>query len=492
MGGFPIQAAEQVCAGEGIAAEQVLSILYRLIDKSIVAHSKTNSPVSRFRMLEVVRQYGLEKLNQSGEERTIRQRHFQWCLSFARQAGQGASSAERSIWITQVENELPNLRQAFQWSLSGYLAPEMAHRLAAPLDQFWQLRGYIREGLEWYEAALTTSIGVPYTVLSETLYHASYMALHLWVLDKALQYAEKALAIWQEMGDAEGTAQLLSMLGLVYIYKNDFPMARRVTTESLALYETIGPRFGGAVALWVNGEIAFVEGNYRRAEDFYTRSLEISNRIGYALGSNRRIVRLAQVAVMLGNTELALSLLAEGIRACRSTGDRWIVAMVLVAAASLTHAQGNAVQAARYLGIARELVDNFGTHLWLVDRKLYENYQRILQNQLGKDVFSKAQEQSQRSITDPEQALDIVVDGLKSASDARPSGKAKKMANGGLTSREFEIASLIAQGRNNTEIARDLFVGVRTVETHITHILTKLNFSSRTQIAVWATNRKLN
>ncbi|RPJ37123.1 MAG: hypothetical protein EHM21_18405, partial [Chloroflexi bacterium] len=117
-GGFPLAAAEAVGAGDGIEPAEILGLLSRLVDKSLVSHQTDDTPaaVSRYRMLEVVRQYGLERLKAAGEELAIRRRHFDWCVELVQQAS--FTNRERGVWIARIEQELPNLRQAFAWSLA--------------------------------------------------------------------------------------------------------------------------------------------------------------------------------------------------------------------------------------------------------------------------------------------------------------------------------------------------------------------------------------
>ena len=487
-GGFSLRAVEQISAADGLPAEQALALLYRLVDKSFVVRAQGSAPASRYRMLRVVRQYAAEKLTQAGEEQSARERHFRWCLEFAQQAQGGVISADRAAWIARVESELPNLRQALTWSLSGQTEPALAHQLVTALAQFWQLRGYIREGMDWIEAALACP-GVPQPVLAETYNSAAFIAQHLWLQDRALQYAESALEIWRALGDSAKTGMALCYLGLIYLGKQNFSRARRLFRESLEVLQPVGPQFAEAMALMQFGDMAFIEGDYEQAERYYIESLAVSDQVGNLLGSTRRRVRLAQAAVAKGDLARAQPLLAQSIPHGRS--DRWSAAMTVVTAASLAWAQGRLEYAARCLGMAEAYIENFHTQLWPVDRLIIENHQRLLTGALGDKAFAAAVEQGRQQAGNLDGALDVLMQGLQGGPDpVRPRSPAEKQAAGGLTLRELEVAALIARGKNNAEIAAALHVVVRTVEAHVTHILTKLNFTSRTQIAVWSANRE--
>lgn len=165
--------------------------------------------------------------------------------------------------------------------------------------------------------------------------------------------------------------------------------------------------------------------------------------------------------------------------------------MIMVTAAHLVAVQGKSLHAAICLGTAQVLIESFHTHLWPIDRQIYESYHNLLKDKLGEDTFSSAVDEGRKRGADLEQSLAFVLENLGSEQAARRPRKTSKPASGILTSREKEIVALISQGMNNSEIAQALYLGVRTVEAHITHIFNKLNFSSRTQVALWAVNKEM-
>lgn len=478
LGGFTLAAAEQVCIGDEVTVAEVPSLLYRLVDTSFI--TRVDAVSGSYRLLEVIRQYGLEKLDHAGETQTYRDHHFHWALDFAKHAAGGVISAERSTWTTEVEAQLPNLRQALRWGLSASLEARLVHELVSALTQFWQLRGYFREAAGWINAVLARAGDVPPHILSYTYLHAFFIFQHLWDLDRARQYGETAITLFEQIGSGEGAAMMQALLATNYISRRDFERARALTEDSLTFYQASPPRFGAAISWMCLGDIAFLEGDYPLAQQHYTQSLAICEQIGNDLGSARRNLRLAQVATALGETERAQAILTALIETRRSTGDRWLMAMMLISAAFLAWRQGSYTHAARCLGISRAFEDSFGTHHWTVDRAIAGTHERLLLDQLGDKTYRAAFAEGCSIGADHQRALDYILNGLRTTPPA-PASRTEAL----LTPRETEVAELIAQGKNNAEIARALFVGMRTVETHITHILTKLNFTSRTQIAVW-------
>jgi non-specific serine/threonine protein kinase len=323
------------------------------------------------------------------------------------------------------------------------------------------------------------------------------MAHHLWDIERAQRYCEKALDLHRTTGDQHGYAFNLSYLGLVYLHKHEFAQARRVIAESLAIYDATGPDFGVANGLFHLADMAFIEGDYAQAEAHMLKSLEISEQFGNFMGSARRKIRLAQIALARGDVQRAQERLVQGIRGNLCSGDRWSGAMIMVTAADLAWAQGRKTYAARCLGKVQACIEMFGTHLWPVDRLIFDQRLRLLQDRLGQEAFGAACQEGHQQAKTMSRMDEALTDILENIQDGPPqaagplSRKAAKEAAGGLSAREREVAGLIAQGLNNAQIAAKLFLGIRTVETHVTHILTKLSYTSRTQIAVWAAGKDL-
>ena len=408
-GGWNYEAAEAVGADDddGLPRAEVFERLASLVNKSLVT-ADTNRSEPRYSMLEVVRQYGLELLAQSGKADAVRERHYQWCLAYARTADAQVMSAERRVWISRLENELPNMCQALQFSLSAGQPSEKVHQLASTLAQFWQLRGYLREGMGWIEAALARSDGVSLPVLTRTYIQASFISLHLWRLDRAQQLLETALDRSRAYGSSGDTATALCFLGLVFLLKRDFTRARSLTRECLEISRTGEPDFITSVALLHLGDMAFLEGDVPQANTYYAESLAVSRQVGNEMAAARRLVRLSQSAALLGDLQRAQDLLTESLQANRGAADRWLTAMQVVTAASLSCERGVYQQAARLLGTAQVLMETFGTHhLWAVDHQILEDRRRLLFEKLGSKAFNAAVRDGHRLAADLERGLDL-------------------------------------------------------------------------------------
>ena len=211
MGGFDLDAAEAVGGGGDVERYQVLDQLTLLVDKSLVV-AETSSGPTRYRFLETVRQYALEKLGESGEADAVRTRHRDYYTSMAA-ALDRPNRADHERRLDQAELEIDNLRAAFAWSRESAEIRE-ALLLATSLQPLWLARGQIREGLAWLESALAeTDAAAPTAERTRAL--ADKAMLYAWVGAGDLEQAEEALTIAREIGDSALLARALTANGCI-------------------------------------------------------------------------------------------------------------------------------------------------------------------------------------------------------------------------------------------------------------------------------------
>jgi len=149
VGGWTLEAAEAVCAGDSVEPRDVLDLVMHLLDKSLVFMEGSDGE-ARYRFLETIRQYSRDRLMEAGEADRVRDRHRDWCLHLAEQAEPKLTGSAQATWLERLEMENHNLRAALEWTkVSG--APEMGLRLATALWRLWNVRGYYRGGREWLE-----------------------------------------------------------------------------------------------------------------------------------------------------------------------------------------------------------------------------------------------------------------------------------------------------------------------------------------------------
>jgi predicted ATPase/DNA-binding CsgD family transcriptional regulator len=260
--GFDLRAAEAVGAGVGLERHQVLDELALLVDKSLVATEESQS-ATRYRLLETVRQYALEKLGESGEADEVRTRHRDHYMAVAGQLNRPEAGTDPRPIIRRLEVDIDNLRAAFGWSLEVADA-ESAVRLASALQPLWLSRCRMREGLAWFNAALDGQppgvAPVPPEVRAGALADAAVLANWMAAPPQVAQ-AEEAVALARQLGDPALLGRALLGAGCAAGYHAEdgrpyFPEAitlARQAGDTWTLAQILGRQ---AFAAYVSGDPA--------------------------------------------------------------------------------------------------------------------------------------------------------------------------------------------------------------------------------------------
>lgn len=243
-GGSTLEAAEAVCAGEGIRYEEVFEILSHLVEKSLVVVDRPGDGETRYHLLETIRQYAREKLEESGEGDEVRNRHLDYFVQWARQVELHLTRAETLDWLDRFEAEHDNIRAALAWSQVAEDGAVAGLGLVAIAAIFWKLHGYHSEGRMWLQAALSQETAQGQILArGQALFQASVLAFYQNDYSMTRSMAEESLAIGRELGTTEGSwvaADALEMLAEVCTETGDYPTATRYYEESLALSRNSG------------------------------------------------------------------------------------------------------------------------------------------------------------------------------------------------------------------------------------------------------------
>jgi predicted ATPase/class 3 adenylate cyclase len=252
-GGWDLEAAEEVAAGGEIRAEDLLDLLERLVEKSLVV-ADTQAGAARYRMLETIREYSRERLTEVGEETEFRRRHFAWALGLADRSEAGLSGPEQARFLERLEEEHDNCRAALGWA-EAHGSPADMQRLGAALWRFWFVHGYLHEGRDWLRRALAGG-PTPPEVRAAALNGAGNLAWVLRDLDAARAYHEEALALRREVGNPLEIGGSLNNLGLIARHTGDLLGARHYFQEALEVYQAAHHRARLAITLNNLGGIA--------------------------------------------------------------------------------------------------------------------------------------------------------------------------------------------------------------------------------------------
>ena len=337
-GGWTLEAAEAICAGEGIEAGEVFELLAQLVDKSLVLAEERSGEV-RYRLLETIRQYGAEKLRQAGEEVVQRERHRDWYLRLAEQAEPKLKGPEQAAWLNRLAIEHDNLRAALEWgrlealagsepapSLSigqalersagtehgGAEAGQAGLRLVGALWWFWRLRGYLSEGRKWLAEALARA---PERTVAraKALHGAGWLAFVQGDFPAARHLLEESLAVAREVGYRQDIASCLSNLGFLALAQGDQAAAHALYQEGVVVAREVGDGWGLGWALLRAGNAALDEDDNAAARALLEESLAVRRELGDQQGSALSLLFLGLTAFRQGDHAAARALYQESL-----------------------------------------------------------------------------------------------------------------------------------------------------------------------------------
>jgi DNA-binding CsgD family transcriptional regulator/tetratricopeptide (TPR) repeat protein len=485
-GGWTPDAAEAVCAAPPLRPADVPDLVSQLVEKSLaIAEDQGAEP--RYRMLETVRAYARERLAESGDTDAVFTRHRDWYLALAERADPELRGPGQGAWLERLETELDNLRAALAWSRDRNDKPGALLRLAAALERYWFVRGRYTEGRRWLDEALDQDRDAEFATVLKALDAAGHFARQQGDYVRATALAERGLALARERNDKEGTAMFLGAVGVVAALRGDFRRAEEICERSLALWRELGDTWQISAGLRELGAIANLQGKHEEAAARCTESLSLARQLGDKHRMAFALKALGDVALRQQDIRRATAFLAEGLALSRDTGNLLTTETCLEGLAEVALAEGRHDRAARLVGAAEAMREVLGRHRMQANQHAFEACIETARAVLRDPAFGAAWKAGQ-SMTAAEAVEFALVEPGREAPD-QPAASKKQSAP--LAPREREVAALIARGLTNRDIAVSLEITERTAETHVQHILNKLGFGARAQIAAWAVEQGL-
>jgi predicted ATPase/DNA-binding CsgD family transcriptional regulator len=483
-GEFDVDAAEYVCASDRLTQKDAFAGIAGLVDKSILARTQWG-PLARYKMLETVRQFGLERLAETGSEVAIRLRHRDYYLGLAQQCDDESCSLRQLDWAERLPAERPDLFAALHFCVNEPGEARAGLRMGAALWFYWIASGFVRDGRHWLDRILAADTE-PTPERARALWVDGWATILQGDNTRGIDLLNECLRTAAAVSDERSTAHANQLLGLAQIFGND-PV-------------TAGPLLDAAIA------------SHRRMGEWTAPAL----------------ISLAQrglAAVMVEDVDCALGLAEECRQLCTDCGERWVLSWVTYLMALTTWvtgdisatvasardalrqkkdvndqlgtpfciellawaavAQGAPQRAATLFGAADSMWERIGRPLFGYDGLLRWSSQNRdgARRSLGAEEFDEqvrtgvlmtADEMLRYALDESERAVSTMQ--LEPATDSL-----ERL----LTRREQEVAALIGQGMSNRDIATRLVISQRTAEAHVEHILVKLGFTSRLQIATW-------
>ncbi len=351
-GGFTRQAADAVC-GEDVSAG-----VAALAERSLLFPSQVEAGSPRYGMLETIREYALERLQESGEMETICRRHAACYLDLAE-----GSDLQQAAWLGRLEQEHDNLRAMLRWSIDQGEA-ELALRTGGALWRFWQMRGHLSEGVAWLKAALE----IPCELSNPALTRARARALlgTGWLLrdfgdfTRTKFYFEQSLALYRQVDDGSGLAYATYSVGYANFMTGSSQEGIGGIEASLDLYRRLEDKEGITLALFMLGRIAVGQGDMRKGRAFLEECLAINQERGAAFAIARTLGSLGEAALYQGDYENAAAYLEESQARLDQLGERQLITWLLTKRGELAWHLGRLDEAQAFLEKSRELARQNG------------------------------------------------------------------------------------------------------------------------------------
>jgi len=485
-GGWTLEAAEAVGAGGSVEEEgQVLELLSGLVDKSMVVVRERQESGVRYRMLEPVRQYALEKLEESGEVEAARRAHAEHFLAFAERAEPELMGKEPATRLAELGREAGNLRAALSWALDADQEPgdervETGLRLANALARFWDTQGP-DEGRRWLEKGLARAVEVPSPVRAKALKEAGFVAVYEGD-PRSIPMLTEALDLYTEIGDQPGMLATVDSLGHALSHYADPETAAAVKAKVGALLAGFGDRNVAAHLAHFLGLAASTEKDFDEMRLRLKEALALYRELGDTRNVALCLPTLGIVTLVFRDFGEAEKLFEEGLALQRRIKYKTVIFFHFVGLAAVATHRDHLRRAVKLYGASEALREATG----LSPRSLtkprydYEGYLATVRAGLDEPDFDAAWSEGQAMST--EQAIEYALSAEKpsaSPPSSQPSPPSMPEHTAGLTSREVEVLGLVAAGMTSAQIATELVLSTRTVETHLTSIYHKLGVTSR-------------
>jgi non-specific serine/threonine protein kinase len=532
VGSWTLEAAQAVCTGNDLAPEVVLDLTDQLVCKSLVIASPQSGDSQRFSFLETIRAFALGRLEANHELHSVQARHASYYLEQAMLMGEAAEFGQhRQRELDGMERDHANFREAMRWTLQNPSSAETRVDWAAALGGFWFMQGHFSEFREWL--AHVSSDPRPTRSWARVSLIRANIAAATGDVQEAVVWIERALSIAHEVGDQRQVHRASANLGRIARLVGDYSRATGILQEAIASSRQSGDQLREALALlhfgWVayatgdltaaldrceatlsivqrfddaklsaqttylHGQVMRAQGDLRAAQAHYETALRLARETSSPDVEVQALIGLGQTAYARGDLDQSHGLLSDSMGRARDLGLTYELVRGVESMAGWAAADGQAALCLQLAGAAAAYREAFGVPLSPTDRRLLAC--DLEPAYLALDATA-AVEYERGQQTPFEQAVRCALASRqpRRSLPARQRG-ARRQTKGEsasfLTARESEVARAIALGLSNRQIAERLVITERTAGAHVEHILAKLGFTARTQIAAWAAERGL-
>ncbi|MBP2328714.1 non-specific serine/threonine protein kinase [Kibdelosporangium banguiense] len=488
-GGFDLDAAEAVCAGDGIDRDRVLDLVAGLVDKSILIREDQDHGFRvRYRLLDTIAHYGRDALRAAGAEAMLCRRHRDYYLGSAERGEAEWFGPTQLAVAARTRCEHANLRLALEFCLSTPGESQTGLRMAGALYFYWLGCDFLAEGRHWLDRALALD-AQPTRARATALWINAHLAVVQGDASAATATIEECLDWAERRGEQTVLAYAVFVRGAAAWLSGDSPPGRALLEDALARFEALGELHTTVIIAYVMAIVAAVfQQDLARAVALGAHARALCERHGEQWARAFTLGGLALAEWRRGEVAQASTHTREGVRVMHTFHDTFGTVLFIEQLAWIVGAAGEGERAAVLLGAAGTiwpLVSGqplLGSPPYLAAREACEQQAR---RALGDHAFQAAFRRG--ADLDLEQAVAYA---LGEKPEPAPTALAETCTSGTpLTKREQQVAELVAEGLSNKDIAARLVIAQRTAEGHVERILAKLGFTKRTQLAAWITRQ---
>jgi len=505
-GGFALDAAEYVCAGDGIAAHEVLDLLDRLVSQSVILTCERED-LPRYRLLETIRTYGRARLAESGEEQELLRRHRDFFLALAERTAADWVGPGQEEALARLRAEHSNFRVALEFGAkadpavaepapagAGTLEPhrsqrrapdpadaQAALRLATALRFHWCAGEFLGEGHRHFDRLLAAA-PEPTPVRAGALWAAAWVAMLQGDLATADRWLDEAEELGEQLDDPAVRPYVQGFRGASAAFRGRMAEAMPLYEGALAAHEVAGEGPQGLFWLFQVVIAQVFLGDERAAEEAGRRAVRLAEASGERLYGSYAKWALGYVLWARGDRQEGTALMRTALEILRGFNDYAGTAAALEVFTWSTASRGGHERAAQLLGAVHALTRDIGASPLSTLGGHRARCEEAVISALGPAGYEKALAEGARHDS-PARAITLALD----TATAADSGRSAPATTGPspLSRRERQVAALVTEGMTNRQIAAQLMLSPRTVDGHINSIMAKLGCSRRTQVAAW-------
>jgi len=476
-GSFDLAGADAICAGKGGPEGTVADVVASLVDKSILRR-ELHGTIPRYRMLETIREFGGDQLRESDEESSVTDAYRGWCANLAAGVFEHSWGPDQVDWWDRAHLELSNFREAFRSWLADSDEADAGLEAAADLLYYWLTRGNMSEGRRWLDALLEVAP-------RPTKGRAMALGVDGWLtqlqgdIPRGLELFVESERVAADVGDQTTLCLACTALGGGLMFEGDLDGAEGLFDRCLDLQQALPDRRWAANALGSLGGVWSLRGDHARSFDLFAQAIDLSRTGGDRYFQTWMLFGQALEALYMADPTGAGRIMTQTLRLSHAVDNKVGMGLAVEGLAWVASSTDRPERAARLLGGVQTFWQTIPAKLQPHLVGYHDACLADVRSALGDREFDRVYRVGQEMSDDQ-----LVSVALEERETAVPQ-HARRDHPADLTPRESEIAGLVAQGLSNKGIASKLVISQRTAETHVEHILMKLGFTSRAQIAAW-------